>query len=304
MTKAAPATSNAAKACFDWMENVPSVAPEPAADDESVPFPSSTYSHDFLSFKSVRMAAPFKPATESQVEGCLDWEATAATAPVPAPAVTTTVNADNWVVVDTAPVAPPAAKRSNAAVVPGWGSVPSAEQFCSTYDWDFDGAWKKYTPSANAAKTRQKKQAFAALKQAKEEGVNAQAAKAKARAAKIKALVEAKGVAKQSAAELYVAEKMLPFFATGSEYQKRYSVPAAVRQKAVARIVKTQEKVAAGFRKPSSSAMKNNPILSGGRRFPTSVQNIPARTSYQSAFGSGRATSLKARIRRLAAQDA
>ena len=80
------------------------------------------------------------------------------------------------------------------------------------------------------------------MKQAKEDGIKAQAAKAKARAAKIKKLAETKGVAKQSAAELYVAEKMLPFFATGSEYQKRYSVPAAVRQKAVARIVKTQEK--------------------------------------------------------------
>jgi hypothetical protein len=304
VTKAAPDASDAAKACFDWIDNVPSAAPEPVADDASEPFPSSTYSHDFLSFKSVRMPAPFKPATESQVEGCLDWDTVAAAVPAAAPAVTTSVNAEDWVVVDTAPAAPAAAKRSNAAVVPGWGSVPSAEQYCSTYDWDFDGAWKKYTPSANASKARQKKQAFDALKQAKEDGIKAQAAKAKARAAKIKKLAETKGVAKQSAAELYVAEKMLPFFATGSEYQKRYSVPAAVRQKAVARIVKTQEKVAAGFRKPSGSSMKNNPILSGGRRFPTSVQNIPVRTSYQSAFGSGRATSLKARIRRLAAQEA
>ena len=120
----------------------------------------------------------------------------------------------------------------------------------------------------------------------------------------MKKLAAQKGVAKQSAAELYVAEKMLPFFATGSEYQKRYSVPAAVRQKAVAKIVETQAKVAAGFRKPKSSSMKNDPILSGGRRYPTSVQNIPVRTSYQSAFGSSRSTSLKARIRQLAAQEA
>ena len=218
---------------------------------------------------------------ESQVEACLDWDA----------AATSTSGIDYYF--DHARelgcsrfcTLSAATREKDSRFCSTWmGFCSIQEQFCSTYDWDFDGKWKKFAPSKKNAKTQKKKVQKKQEKKATDAA--AQETKAKAKAAKLKKLAAQKGVAKQSAAELYVAEKMLPFFATGSEYQKRYSVPAAVRQKAVAKIVETQAKVAAGFRKPKSSSMKNDPILSGGRRYPTSVQNIPVRTSYQSAFGS------------------
>ena len=150
--------------------------------------------------------------------------------------------------------------------------------------------WKQFSRKRRAAA---KQQSGAA-------GAGGLQAAAQSRQDKIQSLATQKGVAKQSASELFVAEKMLPFFATGTEYQKKYSVPAAIKQAAVNKVVNSQKKIASKIKKVNRPNTQNNPILRGSFKGLGPQINL---TSYQSSYGNKRQSSLKARIRALAAAD-
>ena len=279
------ANGNAVMDCMDWVAPEPS--PAPVVDESSSVFEptgKSMYSNDFTKPNKYEIQAAFLPSAVTEISACMDWEGANASRINAAKArasnnLDTKTNADEWVLVE-API-----KRSNNAVIPGWGSVKSKEQMVTTYDWDFDGAWKKFQPKRNQ-KTKATK-------------LNYNTA-AKQRQAKIKALATQKGVSKQSANELYVASKVLSTFATGSEYQKRYSVPAAVRSAAVNKVIVQQKNIASKIKKINRPSTENNPILRGKN---LNMNNMINMTSYQSSFGSSRQPSMKARIRALAAAD-
>ena len=288
----APVNSNGNQVmeCMDWVGAEPSIAVE-TNDPPPCPTGSSMYSKDFKHHKYTPQAA-FLPPAITEISGCMDWNkinkvAAAAAASAPATSSSTTGAKDDWVMVET-PTA-----RSNRAVIPGWGSVKSSEQMMTTYDWDFDGAWKKFRPKTIKTKNKNKSKTGSG-KAAAQKASNAR------RQAKIRAMATQKGVAKQSASELFVAEKMLPFFATGSEYQKKFSVPAAVRRAAVSKVVEKQKAIASTIKKITRPATENNTILRGRRLGLDSMINL---TSYQSHFGNNRQPSLKARIGALAAAD-
>jgi hypothetical protein len=281
----APANSdgNRVMECLDWVGSTPSPAPTTTTTETTG---TSMYSNDFKHYKYTPLAA-YRPSAITEISSCFDWTKKVSAA---APVESDTKMSDDWVLVEK-PVT-----KSNRAVIPGWGSVKSSEQMMTTYDWDYDGAWKKFRPSKKVGKKNKTK---AGTKAAKAD-IHAAAKRANiARQKKIAALATQKGVAKQSASELFVAEKMLPFFATGSEYQKKFSVPAAVRKSAISKVVEKQKSIASKIRKINRPNTENNPILRGKR---LGLQKNINMTSYQSCFGNDRQPSMKARIRALAAE--
>lgn len=278
--------------CMDWVPTALSSTPVgPAApivdqnSEEYVPPPMSMYSNDFQKFSVTRQES-FAPSAVTEISSCMDWSASNAVTAANAAAIDTKTD-DDWILVDR-----PAAEKlkKNQAVIPGWGSVKSKTQHVTTYDWDFDGVWKQFSRKRRAAA---KQQSGAA-------GAGGLQAAAQSRQDKIQSLATQKGVAKQSASELFVAEKMLPFFATGTEYQKKYSVPAAIKQAAVNKVVNSQKKIASKIKKVNRPNTQNNPILRGSFKGLGPQINL---TSYQSSYGNKRQSSLKARIRALAAAD-
>ena len=288
------ANGNQVMECMDWVPPAPSAAP--AVDDasSSEPTPTSMYTNDFQRFKYVPQAA-FRPSQVTEISACMDWAAAQQKSSNGAPrtrgsSADSKTSTDDWVMVET-PRAP-----SNNAVIPGWGSVKSSEQMITTYDWDYEGGWKKFAKSSSSKRNNINKKKQANSISAKDVAAKA----AQKRQARITAMATQKGVGKQSANELYVAEKMLPFFATGSEYQKKYSVPAAVRSVAVAKVVKEQKTIASKIRKVNQPKTENNPILRGRR---LGLNNQINMTSYQSHFGAQRQPSMAARIRQLAAAE-
>ena len=294
----APANSdgNQVMQCMDWVGSTPS--PAPVADVESQPTTGrSMYSKDFHPHKYTPQQA-YLPSAVTEISSCMDWEAAVASSTAATKTAGETAGAtkaDDWVMVERPAV------LANRAVIPGWGSVKSSEQMITTYDWDFDGAWKSFRPKAKKKISKSTSKGTVAAK----EGLRVAAEKAAARASRVRqntihALATQKGVGKQSANELYVAEKMLPFFATGSEYQKKFSVPAAVRSAAVSKVVEQQKVIASKIKKINRPNTENNPILRGKRLGLLSMKN---ETSYQSSYGGNRQSSIKARVRALAAAE-
>ena len=119
---------------------------------------------------------------------------------------------------------------------------------------------------------------------------------------KVQKLVEVPGVSKESASELFVAEKTLPMFATGTEYQKRYSVPAARRQRAIDSAVKQQGAARKCLTKVEPPSSRGVSAITAPR-YPGAIQNTIPRTTYESAFGGKRMVGLPVRIRLLASKS-
>ena len=174
------------------------------------------------------------------------------------------------------------------------GIEDSSDRMYTTYDWDYDGAWNSM-PSATKASA-------SASASGAEDRVAPVAGEEKAVQEHVHRLVNVAGVSKESASELFVAEKTLPMFATGSEYQKRYSVPAAHRQRAVASAMKVQKAARDCLTKVTAPSKRGATGLAAPH-YPATVQNTIPRTTYQSAFGSKRMVGLPVRIRMLAAKQ-